>query len=517
MYQSLLTRRYLFSKVMPLLASVAVILCTAMVLITWSVMGGFLNMLINTRRTMTGDVVITWPNTGFAHYQDLIDRLKKEPAVAAAAPMIEAYGLVGLPDGRNETVVIRGVDGPSYAAVTRYADILWWRPLEEPLPKDTMGNDPRVKNLGGLAWGQVYENGMSLTRKDEETGEVKPGVVLGVEVTGFNYREIGGFYTPRVVNRRTAEGEFEEVDVFMPRDGEVTLNVLPLDKKGRVVETVTRILPVANEFQSGVYEMDERTVLVNLDTLQTMLKMNRGKRVAKEAKAATPPTGESFGAEPVLEDDPERVTHVLVKGVGDMAEPGDADRLKFKCEQVYAQFAAAHKGEVPDEWSIRIMTWEDQNRTMINAVRKETALVLFIFSFISLTAVFLVLAIFWSMVAEKTRDIGVLRAIGASRAGVAWLWVRYGLAIGVVGSILGGATAYAIVLNINPIHEWLGQALGIVIWDPRIYYFVTIPNKVETDKAIIVMTGGVLSCALGALWPATRAAFMDPVRALRFE
>src|SRR3954471_17851531 len=110
MYQALLTRRYLLSKVMPLLAMVAVLLCTAMVLITWSVMGGFLNMLVNTGRTMTGDVTITWPTTGFGYYDDLIERLEKDPAVEAAAPAIESFGLLNLPDGRNEPVIVRGVE-----------------------------------------------------------------------------------------------------------------------------------------------------------------------------------------------------------------------------------------------------------------------------------------------------------------------------------------------------------------------------------------------------------------------
>ena len=60
-YQALLTRRYLFSKVMPLLAALAVMLCTAMVLIVWSVMGGFLTMLLASGRTLQSDVTITWP------------------------------------------------------------------------------------------------------------------------------------------------------------------------------------------------------------------------------------------------------------------------------------------------------------------------------------------------------------------------------------------------------------------------------------------------------------------------
>ena len=135
----------------------------------------------------------------------------------------------------------------------------------------------------------------------------------------------------------------------------------------------------------------------------------------------------------------------------------------------------------------------------------------------SFTTVFLVLAIFWSMASEKTKDIGILRALGASTPGIAWLWIRYGAAIGFVGSVLGTALGYIIVDNINTIHDWMGRTFGLVIWDPRQYYFIEIPSDVDLSKAIIVFVVGMLTCVLGALIPALHSARMDPVKALRFE
>jgi lipoprotein-releasing system permease protein len=511
MYQALLTRRYLFSKVMPLLASVAVLLCTAMVLITWSVMGGFLNMLIGTGRVMTGDVTISWPNSGFAYYQELIEKLEQDPKVEAAAPAIETPGMIHLPDNRNEWVLVRGVDGPSYARVTQYTDSLWWKPLKAALPKDDLQEDPRLHPIDSTSWAQIYDNGLRLERKDPATGEMKPAAVLGMEVSGFNYRERTGVYTPRVVNKRTPDGKVEAIDTFMPRDGQVTLNVLPTDTTGKGVETATAIFPVANEFQSGLYDTDNKLVLVRLDALQKMLKLNAVEPAATQEPSAFP-TGDSGPQQAI----PARVTHVLIKGKGGMEKAQDAEALKERVEDIYAKFAAAHRN-VPDKFSIRIMTWREQNATFIAAVEKETALVLVLFVIMSFVAVMLVLAIFWAMVSEKTKDVGILRALGAGRLGVAWLWVRYGLAIGVVGALLGGAGAYVIVHNINPIHEWMGRVMHVTIWDPRIYYFIVIPNKVDPARAVEVMAGFTLSCALGALIPAWRAALLHPVKALRFE
>jgi len=521
-YQLLLTKRYLTSKIMPLLAALAVALCTAMVIVVWSVMGGFLVMLINSGRTLSGDVSISWPITGFAYYDDLIQRLEKDPEVAAATPVIDTYGLIGLPDGRTETVSIKGIDGPSFSRVTGYDDTLYWRPMDKPGEKDTTRQDLRLGQHD--LWKQIFEGGKKLVRtevskKDGRTIE-RPAVVPGISVSGFNFREPWGFY-PGQAMIRTAEGDKKRVDMFMlPVDGTVTLNVLPMDSKGRAIEMVARTFPVANEFHSGLYEIDHKTVFVQLKALQDMLKMNRAEKIDAASvgvKLSNKPSEEDFLPPRVVSEDPARVTNVLVRSKRASFDTADADKLAARVAKIYGEFAAAHEGKVPETTSIRIQTWEDQNRTMITAVKKETALVLFIFCFVSLTAVFLVLAIFWAMVSEKTRDIGVLRAVGASRSGVAGLWLLYGLVIGLAGSAVGFALAYLVVTNINGIHEWLGQKLNLYIWDPRVYYFTRIPSDLDSTHVIIVLCGGLIASCLGALWPAARAARMNPVQALRFE
>jgi len=269
------------------------------------------------------------------------------------------------------------------------------------------------------------------------------------------------------------------------------------------------VLPVANEFMSGLFDLDNRLVLVRLDMAQEMLKLQKSDKVIDD-----PTTPDGYK---VVGENPARVTHVLIRGKGDLGKFGAAIPLKRRVESIYEQFAEAHRGEVPGVVPIIILTWEDQNRTMIGAVRKETALVLSLFSLVSLVAVILVLTIFWAMISDKTRDIGIMRALGAGRAGIAWVWLMYGLAIGTVGTSLGVATAWVIVTNINPIHEWMGDAMGLTIWSPEVYYFVTIPNQVDPTHAAVVAIAGVLSCFVGAFIPAVRAANMRPVDALRFE
>jgi lipoprotein-releasing system permease protein len=234
------------------------------------------------------------------------------------------------------------------------------------------------------------------------------------------------------------------------------------------------------------------------------------------AGRAAPPPDEPWGAietPEVIGDDPPRVTSVMIK-----AAPGvDAIDARIAAQDVYGEFAERRAGQVPRFPSIK--TWDERPgiASFIAAVKKEISLVLTLFAFISLTAVFLVFAIFWSIVSEKTKDIGVLRAVGATRAGVAGLFLLYGAVIGVIGAILGGSLASLIVLNINPIHEWLGRALGVYVWDPAIYHFPKIPSELDAQKVVIVLVSGVVASVLGALIPALKAANMDPVRSLRFE
>jgi lipoprotein-releasing system permease protein len=132
-------------------------------------------------------------------------------------------------------------------------------------------------------------------------------------------------------------------------------------------------------------------------------------------------------------------------------------------------------------------------------------------------AVFLIFCILYMIVIEKTRDIGIIKSVGATSQGVAAIFLGYGLAIGLVGATLGFALAWLIVRYINEIHTWLGQSMGVVIWKPEVYAFDRIPSTMDPTTIVVVMAVAVLSSVIGAVVPAVRAASFNPVEALRFE
>lgn len=488
---------------MPLLASAAVMLSVAMELITWSVMGGFLEQLIQSGRTLMGDVEVSRPQRGFGDYEKLVEMLEGDEWIEAATPTIDAYGLVKLNAQQVTTCRIKGIDPESFDRVTGYFGTLYWTPRDEALPRDTLREDPRLDPERRVTFEMTQKLGQELFGTDITTNSERHQAVLGMEVFGKRgLRAEAGFVT--------------DFPVFLP-GLDVTLNVLPIDTSGGFLEPVARKLQIANEFSSNIYEIDSQTIYVPLVVLQEMLKMDRAERVDPKARPefvydeAGNPIGRTM-PEPVGVT-PAKVTSVLVRASSDKIPLED---LRQRVSEIYERFASQTE-HAPMLAAVDVLTWEDRNATLIGAIKKETGLVLFIFGIISLTSVFLVLAIFWSMISERTKDIGILRALGASGPGVAWLWVRYGLAIGVVGSVLGVVLAYVVITNINAIHDWMGSTLGLTIWDPQVYYFARIPEDFSLTKAIIIVGAGIVSCGLGALIPAWRAARMDPVRALRFE
>lgn len=506
MYQALLTRRYLLSKIMPLLSAIAVMLCTAMVLVTWSIMGGFLNMLLASGRSLMGDVSIEWSTGGMPYYRDLIKRLEDDPSIECATPVIESLGLVTLPSGNNKPLMLVGVEPEEYNRVTGFFSTIHWKPLTTPLPRDKEREDLRLDPLRAKELAQMEQDGRALSEVNPQTGLTEPAVILGAFISGSNNKTAGGFIDP-----------YYE---FMPNE-RVSVGVLPRSQRNvpTSMSPVYASFPVANEFNSGMFLLDSAWIIMPLSKLQEMIDWQEAPQYDESWKPGGIIIGEDGQARPepppIIGKVDARVSNVLIRAV-DGATP---EQVEVRAEDIFKKFADDHGLRLPGSWQRNIYTWDKKPNVavFVAQVRKETSLVLVLFFIISLTSVFLVLAIFWAMVSEKTKDIGVLRAIGASRGGIVWLWLRYGLAIGLLGSVSGGILAWLVVHNINEIHDWLGRTLGIIIWSPETYVFSEIPSKVEPDKAAMVLAVGVLSSVVGALIPALRAAWLDPVKALRFE
>ncbi len=164
-----------------------------------------------------------------------------------------------------------------------------------------------------------------------------------------------------------------------------------------------------------------------------------------------------------------------------------------------------------------VSTWRDKQGPLLSAVDMEMAVLNILLFLIVAVAGFGILAIFFMIVVEKTRDIGILKAIGAGSSGIAGIFLGYGLALGMVGGGAGMALGLAITWNINQIRQAVEWWTGQRVFDPSIYYFFNIPTIVDPFTVSWIIAGA-MGIAVGAsVLPAFRAARLHPVEALRHE
>jgi lipoprotein-releasing system permease protein len=158
-----------------------------------------------------------------------------------------------------------------------------------------------------------------------------------------------------------------------------------------------------------------------------------------------------------------------------------------------------------------VRTWMDTNRNLFSAIRLEKTAMFVILTLIVLVACFNIAGTLIMTVIEKTKDIGILKSIGASNYSVMRIFVLQGFLIGMAGALIGGACGL-----------WLGSALGrypIVekLGLEDIYYFDRLPVKIEPSDLIFVIGTAVMISLLATLYPAWKASRLEPVEALRYE
>jgi lipoprotein-releasing system permease protein len=171
----------------------------------------------------------------------------------------------------------------------------------------------------------------------------------------------------------------------------------------------------------------------------------------------------------------------------------------------------------PERYPFRVQTWRDLQGPLLAAVQMETTLLNILLFLIIAVAGFGILATFFMIVVEKTKDIGILKALGASTHGVRSIFLTYGLSLGIVGSGVGLVAGLLFVTYINEIADLLERVTGQEVFDPTIYYFSRIPTIIEPWTVVGVMCGSVLIAVLASVLPAQRAARLHPVEALRYE
>jgi len=161
--------------------------------------------------------------------------------------------------------------------------------------------------------------------------------------------------------------------------------------------------------------------------------------------------------------------------------------------------------------------WMEMNRNLFSALRMEKIAMFIILILIVLVAAFNIISTLIMVVMEKSRDIAILKAMGAPSKGILKIFIIEGLVIGVVGTALGSILGLIAAFNLEKIEGFVENLFGFKILSSDVYYIDKLPSQVNPSDVLWIVVTAILISLLATIYPSWRASKLDPAEALRYE
>ncbi len=166
---------------------------------------------------------------------------------------------------------------------------------------------------------------------------------------------------------------------------------------------------------------------------------------------------------------------------------------------------------------IFLTDWRQRNQTFFSALQVERNVMFMILTLIVLVAALNIISGLIMLVKDKGHDIAILRTMGATRGAIMRIFMMTGAAIGMTGTIAGVILGIVICLNVERIRQFFSWLSGTVLFNPELYFLSQLPARMDVSETVSVVLMALVLSFFATLFPAWRAANLDPVEALRYE
>ena len=333
--------------------------------------------------------------------------------------------------------------------------------------------------------GELYNENLNLISKDlilSNSGEsiiMNNDISKGIVLRGYTSEDFSKLDVIKDKNFVGEKNNLIQNHISIGKELSFILDVKIGDKitimSSSGVETIIGSLPkqktflISSLFESGLVDFDNNVAFVNLETLENFIDLDKNKR----------------NLEIYLKD------------------PQNIENQKIIIQKIF-----------PNEF---VYTWSDMNRSLFSALKVERNVMFIILSLIIIVAAFNIISGLTILVKNKTRDIAILKSIGVLNKSIIKIFFLIGIIIGTSATIFGIILGVLFSMYVENLRQFLSSVFNVSLFPEEIYFLSTMPSEINASSIIIISSCSILITIIVSIFPALKAAKLDPIKALKYE